>query len=620
MLSLFYLSLRSFFLFCVVYEGGETPVENLIGQQFGDYRLLRLIGKGGQASVYLGQHLRLKPRHVAIKILHASVSEQDIEAFRQEANTIASLQHPHIVNVLDFDIQRGTPFLVMEYYPDGSLRERHPRGKRVPLATVISYVKQMASALQHAHDHRLIHRDVKAANMLIGRQGEIVLTDFGIAAIAHSTSSIGIQDFAGTVPYMAPEQIKRYPRRESDQYALAVVIYEWLSGELPFIGTPEEIAIKHLTVEPPSLRDILPDFSPPQEQVIFKALAKDPKERFATVQAFAIAFEQAMQGAEPTIPSLGNSSSKHLNQPTVSRPESHLQLDEAVLVESYKAVKDGKITDPETIRSIATNFRAIANDPKASRKVSFDAARAAQNLHKQAADIANVQQDAEKQPSRQMQHSTRENMQAAVHRSRQQRSSARNKEFGRWHRVFSILLLSFSLLLFGTLTVFRATPALKGINAFFLALLGWFAYPFVLGLIALAVVKLIEGIRRQSLVVRPPLVGECLILLLLLLECRLIMGHMGVLAELLVRPLLGWPDIDAHIIVLGLLLITCVFTFRITIVHILLFVRFMRHLLDKAPSVLTRQNEEPSPFLGQRPQFSRYSNRADVGEDDEEKR
>src|SRR5260221_2047874 len=189
-------------------QGGAMIMADLSGQQFGNYRLLRVLGQGGQASVYLGQHLRLQQKFAAIKILHARVSEQDIDAFQQEANTIATLQHPHIVNVLDFDVQQGIPFLVMEYYPGGSLRQRHPRGERVPLPTVISYVKQVAEALQYAHAQRLIHRDVKAANMLIGPKREIVLSDFGIATIAHSTSSIGTHNFAGTAPYMAPEQIR----------------------------------------------------------------------------------------------------------------------------------------------------------------------------------------------------------------------------------------------------------------------------------------------------------------------------------------------------------------------------------------------------------------------------
>jgi serine/threonine protein kinase len=203
------------------------------GRVLGNYRLQRLIGKGGQASVYLGQHRLLEQQQAAIKILHASVITQpDIDAFRKEADTIAALKHLHIVRLLDFDIVHNTPFLVMDYYPAGSLRDRHPRGTPISLAQIIAYVHQVADALQYAHDHRVIHRDVKSANMLLNPHGDVVLSDFGIAAGAHSTSSLLTQDIAGTVYYMAPEQIQRQPRCESDQYALAVGVYEWLAGEL----------------------------------------------------------------------------------------------------------------------------------------------------------------------------------------------------------------------------------------------------------------------------------------------------------------------------------------------------------------------------------------------------
>lgn len=263
------------------------------GQVFGNYRLQRLLGRGGQSSVYLGQHIRLQQKQGAVKVLHAHLSSEAIKDFQKEADIITSLHHPHIVTIFDFDVQQDTPFLVMEYYPQGTLHQRHPRGTRVPLATTIGYVKQIASALQYAHDQRVVHRDIKPANMLIGLQGDIVLSDFGIAVAAHDTASLGAQPFAGTVPYMAPEQIKQYPRRESDQYALAVVVYEWLTGKLPFSGTAEEIAIKHMTVAPSPLRDLLPNLAPQVEQVVLKALAKEPKERFPTIQDFAQNLELA---------------------------------------------------------------------------------------------------------------------------------------------------------------------------------------------------------------------------------------------------------------------------------------------------------------------------------------
>lgn len=273
---------------------------NREGQQLGNYRLERLLGRGGFAEVYLGHHLRLK-RQAAIKVLHAYLSEQEIDAFQQEAQIIAGLEHPHIVRVLDFDVQNGVPFLVMDYLPNGTLRQRHRRREHVPLPTVVSYVKQVAEALQFAHEQRLIHRDVKPENMLIGRRNEVVLSDFGIAAIAHSTSSMTAQTSMGTIPYMAPEQIQEHPRAASDQYALGIVVYEWLSGELPFNGSFTEIFAKHLMTPPPSLRQKVPALSAEVEEVILIALAKEPRQRFGSIQAFATALEKASQAPQKPV-------------------------------------------------------------------------------------------------------------------------------------------------------------------------------------------------------------------------------------------------------------------------------------------------------------------------------
>lgn len=267
-------------------------MRDLIGQQLRNYQLVRFLGHGGFAEVYLGQHVRLS-KQAAIKVLHAHLSDEQVKEFEQEAKTIANLEHPHIVRILDFDVSNGIPFLVMDYCPNGTLRKRHPKGDRLPLLTVVTYIKQVADALQYAHENKIIHRNVKSENMLIGRNNAILLSDFGIASTAHSTHSMKTQNSAGTAAYMAPEQIKRHPRRESDQYALAVVTYEWLTGSLPFVGTPEEIAIKHLAVEPPPLCQNVAHLSESVEKVAFQALAKDPKEPFASVLDFARALEQA---------------------------------------------------------------------------------------------------------------------------------------------------------------------------------------------------------------------------------------------------------------------------------------------------------------------------------------
>jgi ABC-type transport system substrate-binding protein/serine/threonine protein kinase len=269
-----------------------------VGQQLGNYRLVKMLGQGGYAEVYLGQHVRLN-KQAAIKVLHEHLSEQEAEHFQQEAHIISTLVHPGIVNVFDFDVQGGVPFLVIDYAPNGSLRQRYPRGSMVPLPVIVSVVKQVGDALQYAHEQKFIHRDVKPENMLLGRRQEVLLSDFGIATIVHNTSSLNVdaQGTSGTLAYMAPEQIEGHPRAASDQYALGVVVYEWLCGERPFEGSVSELIAQQLSMAPPLLRERMPAIPAEVEQVVLRALAKDPKARFASVAAFAQALEQASQRA-----------------------------------------------------------------------------------------------------------------------------------------------------------------------------------------------------------------------------------------------------------------------------------------------------------------------------------
>src|SRR5207248_5248473 len=276
----------------------RLKVADRLGQQCGNYRLVSLLGHGGYAEVYLGQHVRFN-QQAAIKVLHAHLSDVEAEHFQQEAETIATLAHPSIIRVLDFDVQEGVPFLVIDYAPNGSLRQRYPKGALVPLPVIVSSVKQVADALQYAHDQKFIHRDVKPENMLLGRRQEVLLSDFGIATIAHSTSSLSTsaEGTSGTLAYMPPEQIEGHPRPASDQYALGVVVYEWLCGERPFEGSVSELIAQQLSMPPLPLHDRVPTIPPEVEQVVLRALAKDPKARFASVKDFAQALEQASQRA-----------------------------------------------------------------------------------------------------------------------------------------------------------------------------------------------------------------------------------------------------------------------------------------------------------------------------------
>src|SRR5579859_5703852 len=238
-----------------------------VGQQLGNYRLIRLLGRGAFAEVYLGEHSHLKSQ-AAIKVLHAQLSEDNIAGFLHEAQTIAKLEHPNIMQVLDFDISENTPFLVMRYASEGTLRQWHPKGMRLEPQVILPYVKQVADALYYAHSEKLIHRDVKPENMLLGRYNQVLLSDFGIALIMQSSQYQSLLNTAGTISYMAPEQIQGKPRPASDQYALGIVIYEWLTGSRPFQGSFTEIATQHVLTPPPPLHEKIPDISPALEQVL----------------------------------------------------------------------------------------------------------------------------------------------------------------------------------------------------------------------------------------------------------------------------------------------------------------------------------------------------------------
>lgn len=267
-----------------------------VGQQLGNYRLLRLLGKGAFADVYLGEHLYLHTS-VAIKILRTRVDESALANFITEARLASHLVHPHIIRVLDFGLQVEVPFLVMDYAPFGNLRQLHPRGAVVSLPTVASYVKALASGLQYAHKQHLIHRDLKPENVLLGSNHEILLSDFGLALLTSEADYMRINERFGTLAFMAPEVILGQPCPSSDQYALAVMAYEWLSGQPPFGGSVDKLADAHLYDVPPSLCARNPAIPLSVEQVVFTGMSKEPALRFPDVITFARALEETVQDA-----------------------------------------------------------------------------------------------------------------------------------------------------------------------------------------------------------------------------------------------------------------------------------------------------------------------------------
>jgi hypothetical protein len=275
------------------------------GQYIDDYRLVRPLGSGTFGEVYLGEHLQTR---VLAAVTLLNLTDEDLKAFVRKASIAFRLTHRHIVHLLAFGMSaEDIPYLIMDYAPGGTLRHRHPRGTRLPLDRIVSSLNPLAAALQYAHERRVIHRDVKPENVLIGPNGDLLLSDFGIALTAPTARSISTQNLGGTAPYMAPEQIRGKPDPASDQYALGVMVYEWLCGVRPFQETLIELLDHHRLSPPPSLCNRLPDLPSRVENVIFRALAKEPAQRFARVQDFALALQQATRpSSAPGAPAAGS--------------------------------------------------------------------------------------------------------------------------------------------------------------------------------------------------------------------------------------------------------------------------------------------------------------------------
>jgi eukaryotic-like serine/threonine-protein kinase len=276
-------------------------MQNPQNYQLSRYRLLQLIGQGAFSYVYLAENIYLKMR-IALKIMRVRLPEQERVSFLKEAEIIGQLMHPHIVPAYDCGVEGEVFYLAMAYAANGSMRKRYPKRSHLAPFEVVQYVHQMADALQYAHSQNIIHCDIKPENMLLGPEGELWLSDFGLSLELPASHSLSLQEIAGTLYYMAPEQAQGKPRFASDQYSLAVVAYEWLCGRRPFEGSYAEVFTQLMGSPVPPLRTINATITPAIEEVVLKALAKNPDERFASVQAFAQALDDASNKLPTIIP------------------------------------------------------------------------------------------------------------------------------------------------------------------------------------------------------------------------------------------------------------------------------------------------------------------------------
>ena len=268
------------------------------------YRLDKLIGEGGFAQVFLATDLELA-RKVALKVLDDNwVSDKALlTRFRNEARAIAALDHPHILQIYDFGLDNGTPFIVMPYVSGGTLANRMKQ-ERLTFDEIGVYLEQVSSALDYAHQQGIVHRDVKPSNLLIHSNGQLVLMDFGLAKLLANVSLAVQSTLLGTIAYMAPEQCRGYVSAASDIYMLGVILYQMLAGKLPYAGDTVQVANGHLHLAPKSLGDQLamrpvsPVVVQALDQVILKVLAKSPADRYQTCRALCYAYRKAL-ASEP---------------------------------------------------------------------------------------------------------------------------------------------------------------------------------------------------------------------------------------------------------------------------------------------------------------------------------
>ena len=312
------------------------------GQKINDrYEIIRSIGEGGMANVYLGYDTILD-RNVAIKILRGDLSndEKFVRRFQREALSASSLAHPNIVEVYDVGEDNGLYYIVMEYIEGKTLKQLLKKRGTLTLSEAIDIMLQLTDGMAHAHDSYIIHRDLKPQNVMIKDDGQIKITDFGIAMALNSTQLTQTNSVMGSVHYLPPEQASgKGCTTKSDIYSMGIIFYELLSGSLPFKGdNAVEIALKHMRDPLPSLREDNPAIPQSIENIIRKATAKNPKNRYDDVKSMHADLLTALDDDRINEPPYKYKYPEHEVDKSVKNKETNTNQEKSVKVEEEKAV------------------------------------------------------------------------------------------------------------------------------------------------------------------------------------------------------------------------------------------------------------------------------------------
>jgi eukaryotic-like serine/threonine-protein kinase len=340
----------------------------------GRYKILDLIGGGGMANVYLA-HDMILDREVAIKMLRVDFANEEefIKRFQREAHSATSLAHPNIVNIFDVGEEEDINYIVMEYVNGMTLKQYIQQYSPISVEKALDIMEQLTSAMSHAHQNHIIHRDIKPQNILIDSDGNVKITDFGIAMALSATSITQTNAVLGSVHYLSPEQARGgMATKKSDIYSLGIVMFELLTGRLPFSGeSAVSIALKHLQSETPSLRRWNNTIPQSVENIVLKATAKDPFHRYASLEEMEEDFGTALAPERQNEPKfnvpLDDDATKAI--PVITNDSTYSNLDDTIVHHQNDTAEPTKPT--ETVSQDKSKKKKVKKKKEKKKKWPF---------------------------------------------------------------------------------------------------------------------------------------------------------------------------------------------------------------------------------------------------------